>query len=779
MASAQTVALPSLRLAPGAVIADRFEVLAMLGQGGMGAVYRVRDIELDEEVALKVLKPEIAESVGALERFRREVKLARRVTHPNVARTFDLGNFEGVRYLTMELICGEALSQRAGQGRRLPLPEALRIAAEIARGLGAAHAVGVVHRDLKPDNVMCVEQRVVITDFGIARLADTAIGSSQTVGVAIGTPAYMAPEQLEGRELDGRADIYALGIVIYELLTGELPFKGDTIYALAAARLSGPIPDVRAVLPDVPAEVAELVHGALARKREDRPDAQGLLARLDAMRGGAQPVDRMNTMLAIPSSTSFVTPQGPRVLAIAPISATGDTVQLAADLTGALADSIATVRALRVLSPGSVATHVAQHVHEGALDAVSLGRALHADLVFDGSLRVAGGRARVRARLIDVQSGVQQWADRVEGATDDPFALEDLLVRTVSEPLRQRFADGATQKGPSDPTARELYTKARALYKRFGPQYVREAVDVLEEANTKFPHDAYVMSALGAALTRLWVVSGARDRDLIARAEEHSLRALSADPSIGETFVTIGILRLNQGETQAAARAFKEAVARSPLLAEAHEYLGRLLCETGHVEEGLRRLDLAIRLDPKQLPSHWERARTLALTGEREQADEAMKRAIAAAGDPGSGLFNRARFAFWFSDRETARLLADDLEKTIAEGPAPIATVLAPIMRAFEQNRPLDEALTAFRAFSTLPSASSRQQAFFLQLATELKCITGDLEQALQSTERAAELGLVDVLWLDHCPLLAAIRDDPRFARARASTAERAARVWS
>ena len=185
------------------------------------------------------------------------MKLARKVTHPNVTRTFDLGSHDGTRFLTMELIVGDSLAQRV-RGGRLGLPEVLRIAHEIARGLAVAHAAMVIHRDLKPENIMRTPDRIVITDFGIARLADSPGGTTRT-GSAIGTPTYMAPEQLQGGEIDGRTDIYALGVMLFQLLTAELPFTGDTVYALAAARLTQPPPDPRTRDATIPEAVAKLV----------------------------------------------------------------------------------------------------------------------------------------------------------------------------------------------------------------------------------------------------------------------------------------------------------------------------------------------------------------------------------------------------------------------------------------------------------------------------------------------------------------------------------------
>jgi serine/threonine protein kinase/tetratricopeptide (TPR) repeat protein len=803
-ASAPTMPLLLAKLGVGQLLAHRYEIVAPLGQGGMGAVYRVRDRELGEDIALKVLKPEIADVEGALDRFRREVKLARRVTHPNVARTYDLGHFEGIRYLTMELITGVPLSKRM-HGRRMPLADVLRIAAEIARGLSAAHAAGVVHRDLKPDNVMIADvsgnarstpqgaslipssdarfagERIVLTDFGIARLTEGAPrdSSMQTVGIAVGTPAYMAPEQLEGRELDGRADIYAFGVLLFEILTGELPFKGDTIYALAAARLAGNVPDPRSIDPTIPEPIARLVRDSLARNRDDRPDAQRLLDRIDALRGSAVEVQARVPRLPSLFDVSQATPLGPRLVAILPFEAEGggpDATRLAADLGAAVNDALAGVKGVRIVPATAVRNALVGRDPATVLDASQLGRGLRADLVLEGSVRVAGATARVRTHLVEVTSALQSWAKRFEAKVDDPFALEDDVVEGVGEAFRA-LGEGATRRGPSDEKVRALYEKGRAEYLQFGPTFVESAVESFRRALEMAPGDAWLLSALGAALTRLWILKGATDRELIAEAEELSLRALATDASIGETFATIGILRLQHGEMRAAVRAFHEALARSPLLAEAHGYLGRLLAESGHVEEALRRLDLSIRLEPDSLPAYWEKARTQALVGDLAGALRTVDQGVAIGG-PMSGVYSRARFVMWYRDKDMARDVIQ-IVKQSGEPGALARVVMVPILEAFAEDRHLSSVIDLFRQFADEVSASPRQRSFFFQLSTEYYAVAGMKNEALTSLEKAAALPLIDLLWLDRCAALDSLRDDERFGRARAFVAMRVAELWS
>jgi eukaryotic-like serine/threonine-protein kinase len=773
VASAPTIALPSLRLTPGGVIADRYEILAPLGEGGMGAVFRVLDRELREEIALKALRPEIADEPGMLDRFRREVKLARRVTHPNVARTFDLGAYQGVRFLTMELVPGESVARRWARGKRAPLPEALRIAAEVARGLSAAHAVGVIHRDLKPDNVLLHNDRVVITDFGIARQEQGGINATRTVGAIVGTPAYMAPEQLEGRDICGRTDVYALGLMLFELLTGTSAFEGDTLYALAAARLAGEAPDPRKRDASIPEPVAQLVSDMISRQRNDRPDAQMVVTRVDTLRGAAAALPERTPRL--PSAAFDMTPREPRQTAVLPLIAVDESARaLAAELSEALGDAVSGMRGVRIIPAARVRQALTQP-HGGDDEPIALGKKLDAGMVVEGSVRVVGNRVRARVRLVDVERGAVAWAERVEGNVEDPFALEDDLVRGVTEAIAARESFDAARGGPADKRVREIYDEARIKYGKFGTSFSREAIVILEKGLEKHPGDAWLTSLLGAAIARVWLQTGSRDRDLIARAEELSLRALATDPTIGETFHTIGVLRIYEGDVRAAVRAFNETLTRAPLHAEAHQNLGKTMIETGFVEEGMKRLDLAQRLDPNLLLTTFEIARTRALLGDRPGAIAALEEAVQKGGEMAS-VFPRLRLLIWWRDRELAALTASILERSNTGAQWERAL---PMAQALARGEYWAGAEILFPKLADDARGAPKHRAFMYELAAEYYGAFDRRELCLDALERAAELPMIDVFWMDKCPTLDCVRDDPRFARARATVAARAAAVWS
>ena len=256
---------------PGALMARRFEILSVLGAGGMGVVYKARDRELDDLVALKMLKRELWGDRGQLERLKSEIKLARKITHPNVLRTFDFGEIDGIPYISMEYVRGVTLRYLLDQTHRLPYSAGLRLGKQLCAGLGAAHAVGVMHRDIKPENLILTPTgNAKLMDFGIARPIERMTPGQTQVGFIVGTPQYLSPEQLQGREVDARADIYSTGIVLYEIFTGELPFSAPTVMELMLKHLKDPPPSPRTHWGEIPERLERIILRCLEKEPEAR-----------------------------------------------------------------------------------------------------------------------------------------------------------------------------------------------------------------------------------------------------------------------------------------------------------------------------------------------------------------------------------------------------------------------------------------------------------------------------------------------------------------------------
>ena len=260
------------QLRPGAIFAGRYDIKEILGAGGMGVVYRAFDRELQEPVAIKTLKPEAMAGGAALDRFKQEIRLARKIAHRNVVRTYDLGEQNGMYYLTMEYVEGTSLKQLIVSRGKLPVEVTLTVGKQLCRALEVAHAEGVIHRDIKPQNIVVEPNGFLkVMDFGIARLANPPKGKGLTeAGTAIGTPDYMSPEQLSGLELDPRSDLYAAGVVLFECLTGRLPFEAETTWALVAKHLEEEPPDPRTTNPDVPGALAVVILKAMAKDPKKR-----------------------------------------------------------------------------------------------------------------------------------------------------------------------------------------------------------------------------------------------------------------------------------------------------------------------------------------------------------------------------------------------------------------------------------------------------------------------------------------------------------------------------
>ena len=292
MAKTLTLETPLLELQRGAMFAQRYEIIEELGKGGMGRVYRVLDTKINEEVALKLIKPEIADS-KTIQRFSNELKMARKISHKNVCRMYHLSEESGTHYITMEYVPGETLKSMMRMAKQLSVGTAVSIAKQICKGLGEAHRLGVVHRDLKPQNIMIDKQGIArIMDFGIARSLETE-GTTRP-GAAIGTPEYMSPEQTEFRELDQRSDIYSLGIILFEMLTGKVPFEGETPIIIAMKHKSKKPPDPDTLNPQIPEDLNRIICRCLEKDRENRyQNVEALLADLDASEGGLPTKERL------------------------------------------------------------------------------------------------------------------------------------------------------------------------------------------------------------------------------------------------------------------------------------------------------------------------------------------------------------------------------------------------------------------------------------------------------------------------------------------------------
>ncbi|HYO65333.1 MAG TPA: protein kinase [Archangium sp.] len=765
------------------LFAGRYALEALVGRGGMGHVYRARDVLVGDVVALKTLELGKEPGTDALERFRREVRLARRIAHPHVARMHDLGEHAGQNYLTMEYVEGQDLrSLIAREGPLAPM-RAVRIALAVCEGLAAAHAAGVVHRDLKPANVL-VEKggRVVLTDFGIARaLVDEAARSTQ--GTA-GTPMYMAPEQLTGGEVDTRADLYAVGLMLYEMLTAAPPFSGDSPMAVAFARLRQPPPDPRAKTA-VPDALAGRVLHCLARDPEERPAsalqlAQSLRAWLEGL--GEQlptltaapalataPAPPREDPTVVRSLSGTLTATGELGLAILPLrfQGTQEREHLGEGLTDALIDVLSRTRGLRVSGSGTTARF------RNEREPRAVGRELGVGFLVDGTVQASGPTARVSVRLVETAHGTQLWSGRFEDSSPDAFELQDRLSPRIAEALRLELRL-AMHRDTLPPEALALYQQS--FRQGYTPNYAPDVtLGWLEQCIGLAPdfHPALALHAIFSL--RAWYVGGSTPQhnwETLARASVARLEQRA--PQLAETHLARGMLASQDGDWRKAVLASRASLEAAPTFPLALQFLGGLQCEAGRADEGLVHLRRAYELDSRLRFSLFELARCSALRGRMEDYHQASERLAAFGTYRVPWLMLRLRVCAWTGDlegvRQVKRALEDETFGAARAGVRYAAAVLGEV-DALASLAALDERLA-----STL---SPRFASFQRQLATEQLCLTGHPEKALEYFLRAAETALIDLEWIDRCPALAPLRALPGFAEGRRLVRARVAAIWN
>jgi serine/threonine-protein kinase len=599
--------LPSL----GAVVAGRFELLRELGSGAFGVVYEARDRELKRSVAFKLVRPGRLET-GA-EQLGREAEVVAQLSHPNLVTLFDVGRCEYGPYLVLELLRGSTLDRRLGRGP-LGAAEGVRVAIEIAKGLRHAHARGVVHRDLKPSNVfLCEDGQVKLLDFGMSH----AFGFRRVEG---GTPAYMAPEQSRGAPEDERTDVYALGVMLFEMLTGELPFpKGRE--AAAADRRAPPleVPGARG-LPELVARMLEPDPAARAR---DAEEVLGTLSRLQAdlrtADAPARAVRRLRPSRAAAAGLAVavalagaiwagsallrrarapdVSVRAIAVLPLANVSDSTETEYFSDGLTEEILNTLTRLRELRVAARTSSFYYKGRNV-----EIPEVARRLHVDVVLEGSVRRQRDSLRVAVQLVDGRSGFQLWTQTYDRTVEDVFAIQDDIAHRVVGALElvlSRASEGEFRKPhAASVAAYDLYLKARAQQRL---PVSRESLDragaLFEQAIAADPAFAQPY----AGLCEVWLARYeglGRARESFAQAEAACERARARDPDAGEVYVALGSLHLASGKPDQAEQELRHAAALPSSSVDALLGLGQALAAQRRNDEAERTFARAAELDP-------------------------------------------------------------------------------------------------------------------------------------------------------------------------------------
>ena len=612
-----------------AALEGHYRLERELGEGGMATVYLAADLKHDRKVALKVLRPELAAALGA-ERFLREITTTANLRHPHILPLYDSGEAGGFLYYVMPFVEGESLRDRLNRESRLPMDDALRIGREVADALGYAHSRGVVHRDVKPENILLERGHAVVSDFGIAKAVDAAGGGSLTQsGMAIGTPLYMSPEQSAGDPAtDHRTDLYAWGVVMWETLAGAHPFSGATTpQALLAAHLTETPTDVATRRPDVPPELNALVRETLEKDPARRPEsADVLLAMLEraATSSGSRAVPsggRWRRTKPLMAAAAFIVTlavvavavlgrwggsSGARTIrsiAVLPLdNYSGDPSQdyFAEGMTDELTADLASISQLRVTSRGSAM----QFQGKNRPATPEIAKALDVDAVIEGSVTRTGETVRITVQLIDAREDKHLWAESFQRSSSDVLALQAELAGAIANEINVQLTPSEQTRlaavSSVDPAAHDAYLKGRYFFNRPSDENLRKAIEQFEEAIRRSPTFAPAYSGLSDAY--LW--AGYNEGFITAsaakpKAREAAERAVQLDDYSAEAHASLATFKLfYEYDWEGSEREFRRAIALNPNYAFAHDQFGMLLGFVGRFDESIAEGQRAIALDP-------------------------------------------------------------------------------------------------------------------------------------------------------------------------------------
>jgi TolB-like protein/Tfp pilus assembly protein PilF len=730
-----------------AALVDRYRIERELGEGGMATVYLAHDLKHDRDVAIKVLKPELAAMLGA-DRFFAEIKTTAQLQHPHILPLFDSGEADGFLYYVMPYVEGETLSDKLNRETRLGVDEAVRITMEVADALDYAHRHGVIHRDIKPENILLDDDHALVTDFGIA-LAVVAAGAERLTqtGVSVGTPLYMSPEQASAdQDMDGRSDLYSLASVLFEMLAGQPPFSGTTVQAILVQRFTQPPPKLSAVRSNTPPRLEAALTRAMARNPADR--FAGVAAFAQALAAAPARTTAPEASIA--------------VLPFANMSGNPEDEYFSDGVSDEITNVLSRLGGLRV------AARTSAFAFKGTRqDLRVVGEKLGVATVLEGSVRRAGNRVRVTVQLVDVADGYQLWSERFDRELTDIFAIQDEIAEAVAKHLEVALGAGPAGRAAAGTTnleAYDLYLRGLALQLQRGTGIVR-ARDVFERAVELDPEYVDALAMLADSSRLLGVYAMAPPHDVMPRAKAAAEGARHLEPDHAEALATLADVSMVYEFDEAAAAAYWErALASDPghTRARAERALWWMGFYHGRFDEAIAECARAVEADPLNAWAAGMHAIVLGAAGRSADAEREASRALTLDAD--SFL---ARWALHIT-----RLWGGDLAGSIAAAqPALAMSGRSPYVLGF-----LAEAYAA---------AGQKQHAVAIDAELEARAVveyvaasfraaaalaTGEVDRALNLLQLAVEQRDGFVLLSVRRPLWEPLRTHLRFTEIMAPT---------
>ncbi len=576
-----------------------YEIVLKIGAGGMGEVYRATDTKLRRDVAIKVLPHQLADNPELLARFEREARILASLNHPNIATLYGLEQAGSTRYLVMELVPGDTLAERIIRGP-VTLKETLAISRQIAEGLEAAHNKGITHRDIKPANIKVTpEGRVKVLDFGLAKSFEcerldsldmsTVTAGPTREGQVLGTPAYMSPEQVRGKPVDQRSDIWAFGCLLYELLSGRRAFRGETMNDTLAKVLERE-PDWSILPPSTPAGIQRLLRHCLQKDTSSRCPA---IAQI-----GAELDELLRSLNDLPQSRRDV-----RALAVLPLAnLSGDSQQeyFADGMTDALITTLAQIGALRVISRTSVMQYKAAHK-----PLPEIARELNVEVVLEGTVLRAENRVRIAAQLIDALTDTHLWAKTYESDMRDILGVQSEVAQAVAQEIRLKLTPQEQARfsatPPVNPEAYEAFLKGRYYWYKRSPDALKKGLECLQQAVGKDPTYALSHAGLADAYASLgWdLFAAVAPREAFPKAKLAAQKALALDANCAEAHAQLGhVAAFYEWDWVAAETAFRRALDLKPQYGVAHIWYSHFLHAVGRTAEAFAESQSAVECDP-------------------------------------------------------------------------------------------------------------------------------------------------------------------------------------
>jgi serine/threonine protein kinase/tetratricopeptide (TPR) repeat protein len=699
---------------------SHYRITGKLGVGGMGVVYRAGDLSLQRDAALKVLPTQAAADPDARKRLVNEARAASRLNHPNIATIYEVGEGDGSPFIAMELVSGESLKDVLLHGP-LPAVRLLEVARQIAEGLQEAHQAGVLHRDIKPGNIMVDSRgRVKILDFGLSVLRGQERGQGEAEDAFItrtatqwktgGTVPYMSPEQLRGELTDASSDIFSYGVVLYECLTGRLPFRGETAIDIMHAILREPPTPMHNYAPDISREWEQLVAGCLAKSPEQRMRSMGEV--IDALKRVAVPAPRTEKSVA--------------VLYFENLSGSKEDEYFRDGITEDLITELLKIRELRVFPRSAVMSF-----RDKTLTAAQVGRELSASFVLEGSVRRAGNHLRLNAQLVDTRSGHGVWAERYDRQLEDVFAIQDEIVQSIAKALRVVLTEKekrAIEKLPTaDIQAYDHYLRGRQYFHQFRKKGFDFARQMFARAIVIDPNFARAYAGVADCCSFLYQYWEASEVNL-KEADAASRKALELDPELAEAHASRGLALSLRKRYEEAKTEFEMSIRLNPKLFEAYYFYARARFAEGKFEEAVRLYEQASKINPDDYQSAILVAPVYMSMGRKSDAEASYRRGLTVV---------EKHLEMHPDDARALYLGAGSL------------TQLGQRQRAMEWTA---------RALAADPEDSG----VLYNVACSFS-LMGETEKALQCLEKAVACGFGHKEWLEHDSDLDALRGNPRF----------------